>query len=232
MVIVAHRGSTRPHPENSIDALVYARNRGVDAIEIDVRQTRDGFFYLLHDSNLQRLFNLDREIAGVSANDVSRLTYTGFPETRIARLESALEAVGGCCVLLVHVKKGGETLHHLVGILDSYRYELKSIIGITTVDDLKFLKKNAPNFRTLGFIPDLQSIGPFIDHGVDIVRLWDNWVGGDLIRAIHERGLPVWVMTGSKIGGVGETTPERIEELDNLEVDGIIINDLDIVPFL
>jgi glycerophosphoryl diester phosphodiesterase len=232
MVIVAHRGSTRPHPENSIEALVYARNRGVEAIEIDVRQTQDGVFYLLHDSNLRRLFNIDREIASMLAEDVSQLTYAGSPGTKIARLESALEAIDGCCTLLVHVKRGGETLQRLVGILDSCKYTLKTIIGITTVDDLKFLKESAPNYRALGFIPDLQSIDPFLDNGVDIVRLWDNWVNGDHIRAVHEHGIPVWVMTGTQNGGVGETTAERIEELDAMEVDGIIINDLEIVPLL
>ena len=166
----------------------------------------------------------------MDADSIARLTYTGFPETRIARLETALEAVEGCCTLLVHVKKGGETLQRLVGILDSHRYALKSIIGVTTVNDLKSLKQDAPNYRTLGFIPELESIDSFIDNGVDIVRLWDDWVSGDRIRFIHEHGLPVWVMAGTRHGSVGETTAERVAELDSMGVDGIIVNDLGTVP--
>jgi glycerophosphoryl diester phosphodiesterase len=50
MLIVAHRGYHRVHPENTLLAFEAAREIGVDGIETDVRRTRDGEFVLYHDA--------------------------------------------------------------------------------------------------------------------------------------------------------------------------------------
>ena len=46
---VAHRGDPYRVRENTIDSLRSALQRGADAVEIDVRLTRDGVPVLLHD---------------------------------------------------------------------------------------------------------------------------------------------------------------------------------------
>jgi len=40
--IIAHRGSPRQHPENSIPGFVLAARAGVGGLELDVHRTRDG----------------------------------------------------------------------------------------------------------------------------------------------------------------------------------------------
>ena len=54
MHVVAHRGLTRPWPENSIAAVTAAVAAGLGTIEVDVRATRDGGLFLLHDATLDR----------------------------------------------------------------------------------------------------------------------------------------------------------------------------------
>ena len=48
-----HRGANRYAPENTLPAFEKAIRLGADFIEFDVRTTRDGQFYLLHDSVLE-----------------------------------------------------------------------------------------------------------------------------------------------------------------------------------
>jgi hypothetical protein len=52
--ILLHRGATRFAPENTLQACNAAMNAGADGVEIDIRRSRDGVLYLLHDDSLDR----------------------------------------------------------------------------------------------------------------------------------------------------------------------------------
>jgi glycerophosphoryl diester phosphodiesterase len=52
--IVAHRGGARLAPENTLAAFDGAASIGVDAIELDVRLSRDGVPVVLHDAEVDR----------------------------------------------------------------------------------------------------------------------------------------------------------------------------------
>ncbi|MGI5458373.1 glycerophosphodiester phosphodiesterase [Streptomyces sp. CA-249302] len=87
---VAHRGDPYRVRENTIDSLRSALDRGADAVEIDVRLTRDGVPVLLHDETLERLWGHERPLASLSAAEVRGLTDGGVPT-----LAEALAATDG-----------------------------------------------------------------------------------------------------------------------------------------
>lgn len=92
---VAHRGDPYRFRENTVDSLRSALDRGADAVEIDVRLTRDGVPVLLHDDTLRRLWEHDRPLAALSAEEVRGLTAGGVPT-----LAQALEATGDSRVMV------------------------------------------------------------------------------------------------------------------------------------
>ncbi|MDO0925488.1 glycerophosphodiester phosphodiesterase [Streptomyces sp. TG1A-8] len=92
---VAHRGDPYRFRENTVDSLRSALDRGADAVEIDVRLTRDGVPVLLHDETLKRLWGIDRPLRALSAQEVRGLTAGGVPT-----LEQALAATEGSRVML------------------------------------------------------------------------------------------------------------------------------------
>ena len=57
VLVAAHRGAWRQAPENSIAAIEKAIDLGVDIVEIDVRETQDGRFVVIHDTSLERTTN-------------------------------------------------------------------------------------------------------------------------------------------------------------------------------
>ena len=59
----------REHPRL---AALRARTRGADAVEIDVRLTRDGVPVLLHDATLKRLWEHDRPLDGLARRGAAR----------------------------------------------------------------------------------------------------------------------------------------------------------------
>ncbi|ARP72595.1 glycerophosphodiester phosphodiesterase [Streptomyces pluripotens] len=76
---VAHRGAPYHFRENTIESLRSALDQGADAVEVDVRLTRDGVPVLLHDETLQRLWGHDRPLFSLSAEEVRGLTAGSVP---------------------------------------------------------------------------------------------------------------------------------------------------------
>ncbi|MFF7678637.1 glycerophosphodiester phosphodiesterase [Actinacidiphila glaucinigra] len=88
---IAHRGDPYRHRENTLPSLRSAARAGADAVEMDVRLTRDGVPVLLHDSTLKRLWGVESAVAGLAADRLP----PGVPT-----LHEALAAVGGCRALI------------------------------------------------------------------------------------------------------------------------------------
>jgi glycerophosphoryl diester phosphodiesterase len=53
-MVVAHRGASSEVPEHTLDAYVTAIESGADALECDVRMTRDGHLVCVHDRTVNR----------------------------------------------------------------------------------------------------------------------------------------------------------------------------------
>ncbi|MGV9632011.1 glycerophosphodiester phosphodiesterase [Streptomyces sp. NPDC003487] len=95
LTAVGHRGDPYRVRENTIASLRSALASGADAVEIDVRLTRDGVPVLLHDDTLKRLWERDRPLLALSLAEVEGLTGGGVPT-----LAAALAATDGSRVMV------------------------------------------------------------------------------------------------------------------------------------
>jgi glycerophosphoryl diester phosphodiesterase len=71
--VVVHRGMWQAAPENSLLAIERAISAGHDVVEIDVRQTADGEYVLLHDDTLERMAGVNRQPETMSSHELSRV---------------------------------------------------------------------------------------------------------------------------------------------------------------
>jgi glycerophosphoryl diester phosphodiesterase len=120
--------------------------------------------------------------------------------------------------LLLDIKEGpGLDKQKVVWLIEKYGAVLNVIVGPRNLDDLKAFKTLNPNLRTLGFIPRIIDIDAFASAGVDIIRLWPNWVNADpkLVKKCHELNKPVW-------STVNDLPRPEIENLIGYGVDGIL----------
>ncbi|MFE7551754.1 glycerophosphodiester phosphodiesterase [Streptomyces gardneri] len=83
---VGHRGDPYRVRENTLPSIASAIERGADAVEVDVRLTKDGVPVLLHDDTLKRLWGHDRPLSALSYEQLRELTYDGVPTLREALL--------------------------------------------------------------------------------------------------------------------------------------------------
>jgi hypothetical protein len=71
--IIVHRGLWRTAPENSLRAIEQTIAKGYNIVEIDVRCSSDGEFFLQHDDTLERMTGLDRSIETMTSGELRGL---------------------------------------------------------------------------------------------------------------------------------------------------------------
>ena len=54
-LIIAHRGESYDAPENTLSAINLAWEYGADAIEVDIRISKDRQIVVFHDANTRRI---------------------------------------------------------------------------------------------------------------------------------------------------------------------------------
>lgn len=119
--IVVHRGANALAPENTIASTDSALKYGATWIELDIRKSKDGVLFNLHDETLDRTTNGKGRLADMLAKDVGKLDagswfsplYQGEPVPTIAYM---LDYLKGKAKVFFDVKRGTPipALIHLV----------------------------------------------------------------------------------------------------------------------
>lgn len=101
---IAHRGIQDEHTiENTVPAFSLAVSKNVP-IELDLHILKDGNIVVFHDSNLKRLFGMDRELSSYCYEELKQLT---FPNTglHIPLFQEVLDLIKGKVLLIIEIKQ-------------------------------------------------------------------------------------------------------------------------------
>jgi glycerophosphoryl diester phosphodiesterase len=215
---VAHRGDPYRVRENTIDSLRSALDRCADAVEIDVRLTRDGTPVLLHDATLTRLWEHERPLSALSADELRGLTGGGVPT-----LAEALAATGGSRIML-----------DLPGVSDARAARrVVDAVREAGADERVYYCADAPAMLAVRAADPAAeialtwtSLAPPRPALLDAVRpRWLNYrfslVDRDLVAQVHRGGrlLSVWT----------PDTRRSMRRLIGLGVDSITTNRVDVL---
>ena len=74
--LIAHRGCQSLAPENTLASFVCAARLGLDAIETDVRLTKDGKMVCVHDASLKRMFGIKKKVSDMTADELREFVPT------------------------------------------------------------------------------------------------------------------------------------------------------------
>jgi glycerophosphoryl diester phosphodiesterase len=218
VVFVAHRGGIVPgYPENTLAAFRQAIEQGAQAVEIDLRGTKDGEVVILHDETVDRTTNGRGKVTDLTLAELKKLDAGGGE--RIPTYEEVLRAVAGTGVTLLLDIKQSPVLDkpQVVRLTEKHDAVLNVIVGARSLEDLRAFRALNPNLRALGFIQGVEDVEPFVQAGIDIIRLWPQWIYDNpaLIGKIQRLGKPVWTTAGG-------APRDELERLIQLGVNGIL----------
>jgi glycerophosphoryl diester phosphodiesterase len=220
MLVIAHRGASASHPENTAAAFQAARDQGADGVELDVRRTADGGMAVCHDPHLPD----GRAVVEVRTADLPDPVLT---------LDAALDACAGLTLINIEIKNwrddidfdAGSGLADQVvdllrtrGELDDGRH-LVSCFHLQTVDRVRAL---APGLATAWLVEEIacdpeRVVATTTRHGHTAIHPHHRFVGPDLVRVAHEAGIAVNAWTCDD--------PDRIRWLADLGVDAVVADD-------
>jgi glycerophosphoryl diester phosphodiesterase len=192
---IAHRGASAERPENTLSALRRAIRVGATATEVDVRTSSDNELVLLHDDTLDRTTSGTGPISAVSLKQLRQLDAGSWFDSRyrhqtVPTLREALVVCRGRIDILLDLKGTGEEyVNKVMGEVEKYGDPGRTIIGVRSVEQARMFRSRLPQARQLGLIPDTDAIEPFIDAGVETIRLWPKWLSDtSLVTRVADGG--------------------------------------------
>ncbi len=177
--VIAHKGFSAAAPENTLSAFAKAIEVGVDAIEMDVVETRDGEPVVFHDKSLERTTNgkgslVRKSLVQLKTLDAGFWFSPDFEGVRIPTLAEALELTRGSVWVHLEMKTHKVPRPRRPGFV---RRILKVVEDTGIIDRVVFSSFNLSAIRT---IKDLHSqaltariIRPLsIRHPVEMASRW------------------------------------------------------------
>lgn len=218
-VIVAHRGDSSAAVENTIASLDAAHRVGADLVEIDVMQSADGGWVVVHDRNLKRLAGIDVRVQTLTVEQLTALRVhdgRGNAEPLPSLRDFVTRAGELGQRLLIEVKvHGGETDDYVerlvdelagLGVLESHAYQS---MDLDTAERLKAVRPDL----TVGYTVTVAGGEPPRTEA-DFLAV-EQW---SLRPALHEAART------ARLGLMAWTVNEdwKIRDLLHDEVDAII----------
>jgi glycerophosphoryl diester phosphodiesterase len=212
MLLLGHRGSPRQALENTLSSFVFARQAGLDGVELDVQRGFDGALHVHHDPHLAD----GRLIAALHREEVET--------TGVSLLADILEwAKADGAYLNIEVKMGLQPDNRgqdTAKLLQRLAFPCEQCI-VSSFDPrvLWQFRASARRYPTALLFTETTAAGvwsPYLGLGLGINALHPHHrlVNGDLLRFAHDRGwkLNTWTVND----------PLEVARLHSLGVDGLI----------
>ncbi len=209
--IAAHRGGALLWPENSLTAFRGALALGVDLVEMDVHQTRDGEVVVLHDATLERTTTGRGPVAALAWPELLGVTLRGTASERLPRLAEVLALVAPTRAgVLLEIKTGPhgapypEIEARTLALLAAAGLEGRTTVMAFEWATLERFRARSPALRLTGLVSryDAVRLGGIAAAAERLRGLGANdlgvertLLGPEAIAAAHGAGLTIGVWT-------------------------------------
>ncbi|WP_028747441.1 glycerophosphodiester phosphodiesterase [Rhizobium mesoamericanum] len=225
---VAHRGGAALAAENSISAFKAAAAAGADAIETDIRSTRDGVPVCVHDADLHRLCNDPRAVSDLDLATLRSL----LPS--VMTLGEALEASDPLGILLDIKLSHEDQIAQIIADVGQHDATRRTLIGLRKITLIDSARHLSDDIAILAFLEDPACADAARAAGADWFRLWQASATPPLSDAVRELGMRVAVMVGQPRSiavpeyppfPVGRVDQQGLERILSIAPDAILLDD-------
>lgn len=97
LICISHRGDTASYPENSIEAVCSALEKGADFVSVSLNKTKDGVYYLCERASMGNVINAPYEsLSDINSQDIGNYRlydiYGNLTDLKLASLEELLKS--------------------------------------------------------------------------------------------------------------------------------------------
>jgi glycerophosphoryl diester phosphodiesterase len=219
MLKVGHRGARAYEPENTIRSFKRAVEMGVDAVELDVRATKDKQIVVIHDADVKRTTNGEGLVSNLTLEQLRQLKTE--KDEKIPTLEEALDALGKKVKVFIELKETG-TEEQILSTVRKKKLE-KTVVLVSFLEDaLKKVRELDGEVETgLIYAKHKNPLKTAQDLKAQWLLAFYRFTHTANVQKAHEAGLKVLVWTVN--------TAEEAAEMRKKGVDGVASDKPDVL---
>lgn len=132
VILFAHRGQISSAPENTYESILLAQKQGFEAVEIDIRHTKDKELVLFHDETMKRLLGDDKKLEDATYSEIKNKNIIWNNKTtssKVVKLERIFQDFPELYYYLDIKTPTNENIENLVSLIKKYNMEEKVIVA-------------------------------------------------------------------------------------------------------
>jgi glycerophosphoryl diester phosphodiesterase len=219
MLRIGHRGARAYAPENTIKSFKKAIELGVNAIEFDIRKTKDNQLIVIHDADVKRTTNGKGLVSELTLEEIKGLKTE--ENEKLPTLNEALDFLDRKVNVLIELKESGLE-EQTIEAVASRKLEQNVIIVSFLEDALKKIRELNKDAQTgLIYARHKNPIKAALELKANYLLSFYKFTHTSNVQQAHGKGLKIIVWTVN--------TPEEVAEYKKKGVDGIASDKPDIL---
>ena len=219
MLRIGHRGARAYAPENTIMSFKKALEIGVDAVELDVRKTKDNHLVVIHDADVKRTTDGKGLVSELTLKEIKGFSALGGE--KIPTFEEALDFLDKKVKVFVELKEAGVE-EQVLSLVHAKDVEKNVVIVSFLEEALKKVRELDADVETgLIYAKHKNPVKAALELKANYLLALYRFVHTVNVVKAHEDGLKVLVWTIN--------TPQEVEEYAKKGVDGITSDKPDIL---
>lgn len=201
-MVYGHRGARAEAPENTLVGFAYARSVGLEAVEFDVRMTRDRELVVIHDATVDRTTDGQGAVAELTLAQVraldARAGFDAGPACQVPTLDEVLAAVGDLAAIEIEIKRdtAGRTplvVESVLNTLATRAVAAQTVLASFHLDVLEQLRQSAPEMTTgyIGRWDNTEFVNNAVSAGASRANLQHTTSSADVADTARSAGLAV-----------------------------------------
>jgi len=219
MLRIGHRGARAYAPENTLTSFRKAIELGANAVEMDVRKTKDDKLVVIHDADVKRTTNGKGLVSELMLSQIKALSAEG--NEKIPTLEEALDFLDKKVQVLIELKETGYE-KQILDLVHAKGLEKNVIITSFLENALQKIRELDDEVATgLIYATHKNPVKAALELKANYLVALYRFVHTANVSKAHENGLKVVVWTIN--------TPSEVEAYVKKGVDGIASGKPDIL---
>jgi glycerophosphoryl diester phosphodiesterase len=219
MLRIGHRGARAYEPENTLRSFKKAVEMGVDAVELDVRKTKDRQLVVIHDADVKKTTDGKGLVSELTLKELKE--FSAEKGEKIPTLKEALDFLDKKAKILIELKET-DVEKQVLAVVREKGLQKNVIIVSFMEETLGKVRKLDKEVETgLIYVKHKNPIKAALEVEASYLLPLYRFTHTANVKKAHENGLKVIVWTINK--------PEEVIEYVKKGVDGIASDKPDIL---
>lgn len=198
ILVASHRAAHQKYPENSIKAIKECIRLGVDIVELDVRQTKDGELVIMHDKTVDRTTNGTGEVNSLTFNELNKLYLLFNNEEsgeKIPRFEDVLKETKNRILIDIDFKEDSiDAVNKTYALIKKYDMEDQILFFIHDYKHITLLQNLNPKVKIMPRAYSKQDVKDILKHNnIYITHIDESFYKPRLMKKMIKKGSRVWI---------------------------------------